>query len=288
MKIDQPFIISLLFHLCLLLLLFSGPEQQITQPDKTNVEIVYQNETHNKKQTVESPEEQLKSAVDKLKKSADKFSKYTQRVDEESKSAMTGPTQNSQFNRVTREDSQNQKTLKNSEQKRTKIEPDENGNLVTGAESIEKRIARDTYLSYSTTADYLPNVKNGGFTALNSDQFMFYTFYARINEQLRNRWVSLVRQFLDSTPQAYINQLSNKTQVTQLDVLLTPDGQFAKAIVYRKADAIQLDEIAVSAFRQATPFVNPPSDIVVKDGFIHLQYELYIQLQSRFIAKDNR
>jgi protein TonB len=293
MKINQPIIISFLLHACLLLLLLLTPNSNTRRPQKQDVEIVYQNEKNSSKQFVTSPDttdpkEKLNEALKKLNDSVKRLSKYTKRVAEESTARRSGPTQNANQNSRPQnpEPAQSQMAARDMKQKVTE---ENSGNLPMPKQDLfENKVARDTHLSYSTNSDYLPDVKNGGFTALNSDQFMYYTFYSRINDQLRNRWVSLIRQYLDSTPQMSLNQLANRTQVTQLEVLLTPDGRFLKAMIYQKADAIKLDEIAVSAFRQAAPFNNPPSDIVAKDGFVHLQYALYLELSPRYMANGSR
>lgn len=46
----------------------------------------------------------------------------------------------------------------------------------------------------STTGEQLPqDIQIGDFTALNTDRFVYYTFYARIEEQIRHRWVRYVK-----------------------------------------------------------------------------------------------
>ena len=147
-------------------------------------------------------------------------------------------------------------------------------------------LSPNTQLEDSTISDYIPQVKVGGFTALNTDQFIYYTFYSRINEQIRNRWISNIQNIIYQTPQNVMNQWSAMPQVTQLEVLLDPKGHFVRAILYRHAQSKNLDEAAVSAFRRASPFNNPPSELVKSDGYIHLYYIFHLEFRPRFLASD--
>ena len=46
----------------------------------------------------------------------------------------------------------------------------------------------------SMSGERLPeDVRIGNFTALNTDRFVYYTFYARVEEQIRHRWVRYVK-----------------------------------------------------------------------------------------------
>ena len=266
----QPFIISVLMHICLILLLSLTPSKDLFPPQQQNVEILYQNETDKKRQVVMSPENRLKEALKDLKEKAKRLSQYTQRVNEEVIARNSGPTKNAAPSFTAPP---------------VPAHPSSEGKE---GSLVDRAVARDTRLGYSGLSDYIPDVRQGGFTALNTDQFVYYTFYARINDQLRNRWVQLVRDFLNATPQIEINRLAQKTQVTQIEVLLTPDGRYVKSILYMKADSPTLDQIADMAFRQATPFNNPPSEMVEKDGYVHLHYALYLQLLPHYVANGSK
>ncbi|HMN69995.1 MAG TPA: hypothetical protein PKC28_15745, partial [Bdellovibrionales bacterium] len=55
---------------------------------------------------------------------------------------------------------------------------------------------RQVAIGQSSIAEFIPGIEEGAFTALNTDQFTYYTFFARMNEQVRNRWVSAVRAYM--------------------------------------------------------------------------------------------
>ena len=276
MKLFQPLTISLLTHLCLLLALLLLPPQSEDMSKLQEVEIVYQNEPLEKKlrEVVISPEDKLKDAVRKLKDTADRLSLNTQRVQEESVAPPGQQTRNSQAKSLT-QNNRREAVEKNFEK---------NFNDQPSINRVRNDLARDTRLADSSISQYIPEVRSGGFTALNTDQFIHYTFYARTHEQIRNRWITQIRSFIDSSMQTEINRLAQRTQVSQIEVILTPDGHFVRALIHQKADNSNLDEAAISAFRLAAPFNNPPSEMIEPDGYIHLHYAFHVFFAPRYIA----
>jgi hypothetical protein len=294
-KVYQPLIISVLVHVCLVLLLLLSPASPVIPEHPQDVEIVYQNETEKKEsQQIVTDVSPLKEAVDKLKEKVKRLSAVSHRVleeqvarnkDTQSRNGADSPTfptpvaRNPSPNPSDSPEKGEQKSAPNPFEQR----PDGDRPSITapmGGGAARPRMPD------SSISDYIPEVKEGGFTALNQDQFVYYTFYARINEQVRNRWVANIRNFLSRTPQAQINKFAEQPQVTQVEIIITPDGKFVRAVYYRKSEAKEIDDAAAGAFRLAAPFNNPPSELVEKDGLIHLYYMFHIEFRPGFIARD--
>ncbi|OFZ20036.1 MAG: hypothetical protein A2Z20_08090 [Bdellovibrionales bacterium RBG_16_40_8] len=272
MKSYQPLIISLLVHLCLYLMALLMPNES-PAPHTQEIEVLYKN-TNNSvaRQIVMDPsEKQLEKSLQNLKDKAERLSRLTQRVKNEILANKNGPPQNK---------SQSFREKLSNELKKPITD-------IAGP-SIDRpmpdKVAKDTRLGDSSISDYIPEIRSGGFTALNTDQFIHYTFYARINEQIRNRWIENVRVFILSTSQAEINRLALKTQISEIEVILDPAGRFVRALVHQQAQNTDLDLSATKAFQQAAPLNNPPSEMVESDGHIHLRYAFYVFLRSRYIA----
>lgn len=279
MKLYQPLTISALVHLCLYLMALISPRFEL--PRRTqDVEIVYQNEKKSQQDFVTDPTpKDLEEAVKKLEDKAKHLSRIQRRVEKELIARNSGRTQNSR--------SQLQ------ERARQELAPtaDKNGDWESPPpidRSMQNQVGREARLGDSSISEYIPEVQVGGFTALNTDQFVHYTFYARTNEQIRNRWVENIRQFLNQTLQTEVNRLAQKAQISQLEVILTSDGHFVKAIVHQSAENPALNESAISAFRQAAPFNNPPSEMVERDGYIHLHYGFHVHFRPRYMASGSR
>jgi hypothetical protein len=283
MKINQPLIISLLLHACLYLGALLSPESSLLPPRQQEVEIVYQNETKQLPRTFvtdPSPENDPEQLIKKLQDQAKHLSRVTRRVEEEIVARRTGRTQNVQ--RLAPSAS----ALQNSARDRSQELKDFSGDQPSITKPMNQ-VGRNAQLADSSLAEYIPQVRRGGFTALNSDQFVHYTFYARINEQIRNRWVNLIRDFVDNIPEHELARLSQKTQISQIEIILNPDGQFVKALVHQQSDSRILDERSIAAFRLAAPFMNPPSEMLESDGLIHLHYGFHVHFRPRYYAEGN-
>lgn len=128
---------------------------------------------------------------------------------------------------------------------------------------------------------FLPEVKSGSFTSLNADQFLFYTFHARTSQQIGNRWTENLRYLLNRMPTSEYDRVARGSNITEFEVLMTPEGKFVKVLYHRRSQSEELDEAAVLAIVRASPFVNPPEEMVQDDGYIHLNYSFRVHLKPR-------
>ncbi len=126
----------------------------------------------------------------------------------------------------------------------------------------------------STTGERLPaDVQIGDFTALNTDRFMYYTFYARIEEQIRHRWVRYVKAAIFGG-----GDLSSgkSVYVTNIEIVLDRQGHYLRAIVHQGSGSRDMDAAPVLAFREAQRIPHPPREMVKDDGTIRLFYSFHV------------
>jgi TonB family protein len=145
---------------------------------------------------------------------------------------------------------------------------------------------RDQYMR-STVGESLPDdVSVGDFTALNTDQYQFYTFYARVEDLVRYRWESHVRNAIDYFDRrAVVKNISQKTWITQIEFLIDPNGHLKKAILLKESGIALFDQSSVRAFEDAKVFPNPPKEMVQSDGFIHLRYSFHVYFNPSYMAR---
>jgi hypothetical protein len=287
MSLERFFIGSLIVHLLFVALLLRLENRDYTSKETIELTVLDHAPTKKPQTLVTDPNLQpLKNALKELKDKADFLSKENRRVKEQMIARNTGRTQNrdSQKQQPQREqdNSENQSQRKASRFPKPNEESDLAG--TQPAFSKQQRVAERVVLSDSTIAEYVPNVKQGGFTSLNTDQFMYYTFYARINEQIRNRWVNNLQAFSANVGPNEINRLASREQVTELEVILDKDGNYRKTIVHRNSENSQLDAAAAYAIQNASPFLNPPSEILETDGNIHLYYQFHVNWRPQYVA----
>ena len=138
----------------------------------------------------------------------------------------------------------------------------------------------------STLGNDLPNdIKIGNFTALNTDRHLYYSFYSRMEDMIRNRWETYVRAALYEF-QAGAPKIAAKDRwVTRLEVILDPQGNFERALMAEGSGVRSFDSAPVQAFRDAAKFPNPPPEMVKEDGKIHIYYAFTIDVVPRYATR---
>ncbi|MBL7689101.1 MAG: TonB C-terminal domain-containing protein [Bdellovibrionaceae bacterium] len=125
----------------------------------------------------------------------------------------------------------------------------------------------------STNGEQLPpDIEIGNFTALNTDRFRYYSFYSRIEEQIRHRWVKYVKATLYSgrfPPSA-------RSFTTKIEIVLDRQGDFVRAIIHNESGSQSIDAAPVLAFREAKRIPHPPREMVKEDGTVRLFYAFHV------------
>jgi TonB family protein len=130
------------------------------------------------------------------------------------------------------------------------------------------------------------DVRIGDFTALNTERHLFYTFFSRVEDGVRSRWVNYVKAVTYGIENGTerITALKSKWTTT-VEILLDETGTFERAILHESSGSRGLDAAGVQAFRDAVQFPNPPPEMVKEDGKIHLVFIFnvhYIPQVARF------
>ncbi|MGZ3768358.1 MAG: energy transducer TonB family protein [Bdellovibrio sp.] len=275
MRVVRAVLISLLLHFLLsggLVLLAS----KVYKPAPQSVEVTLVPErqilealTPKKKQVVRQTivPEKLKAPDDETL--AKFLSEKKQRVREETQAAKSGMTAN-----------RSNLTLAGQDKK-------------TKTDNIKERLNKDGYQSVdisrglqemnqfeqgtSTIGESMPKeMKVGSFTALNTDRYLFYTFYARMEELIRYRWESKVQQAIHHFDSRTLIQASDRNWVTQVEFLLDKNGILRQALVMKESGILPFDSAAINAFKEAKVFPNPPAEMVEDDGYIHIKFSFTV------------
>ena len=292
--------LSILLHIALILLLIFMPKpEEPLRPDKTEITILDPADAKKAQAFVTDTKIPKEDLIEKLKEKAKFLSKEAKRVKEEVKAHNNGRTQNQDLNTLPMPTLDSPSAMgKNEHQQgggkpgsRKKPEQQEVQSSLTGLQPKPKQIGgnssaqegfgKNLVIGSSSLAEYIPGIKEGGFTALNTDQFTYYTFFERVNEQVRYRWVSFVRSYLGGLSDAQMNQLAKYQRVYQIEIVLNGEGQYLKGFIHRTSGDNALDMTAIDAFQGAAPFLNPPKGLVEDDGNIHLHYSFIVEFRPR-------
>lgn len=129
----------------------------------------------------------------------------------------------------------------------------------------------------SATDDYLKDVQSGLQTLLSTREFVYYTYYNRIKEALRQHWEPNVREKVKIIYRQGRTIASAKDRVTQVLVTLDAKGELVKIEVLNQSGVVDLDNAALEAFRAAAPFPNPPKGMVEADGFVKIRWDFVLE-----------
>jgi TonB family protein len=125
--------------------------------------------------------------------------------------------------------------------------------------------------------DALPRVREeADETLLNAKRYRFVVFFERVKAQVRPYWEpndALRRR--DPTGRAYCC----RDRLTVLRVVLDPKGSLEEIEVERKSGLAFLDREAVRAFRKASPYPNPPAELL-EDGKVEFQFGFLLEFRD--------
>ena len=215
------------------------------------------------------------------------LSKDNQKVDQETKARLTGPTKNQNIpSPELNPENQNSKPKEidkdtmllaiqkpQSERKTAEKRPEQKLDMSL----MERSLAS---LNPSATDDYLPDVEDSNETLLNTKQFVYYSFYARIKEQLRMYWGQHLQKTFDQRFRTGQQALADRDLVTKLRIQLRNNGDLKNVFVVSSSGYPDIDDAAVKAFEQASPFPNPPSGMIERDGSVKLRWDFIVQANT--------
>lgn len=307
MQEDQSFIgltLSILFHIALALLVWFMPKLNLFPPKEAPTEITIveppskQNPYFVKDLPV--PKEDL---LQELKDKAKFISQFNRRVKQETVARKTGRTHNSPNNTpAIVDESQHQQQQGQPQQHHrgggsraaamaSNVHPEIQSSmkgLQPRAQNQgltppggEQNFTRNIHSGPSTIDEFIPGIRGGSLTVLNTDEFTYYTFYARMREQLYPRWVNLLRNYTNSLSNADLAKLASIDRYTQVEIVLDNDGTYLKGFIHHSSGDNGLDMAGIDAFQSAGAFPNPPKGLVEEDGYVHIHFGFVVLLQPR-------
>lgn len=276
----QTLIASILIHIALVMFLLHAKTPDFFK-ENIPVEIVF-NDPNKKSQTFVTETDEKDELMEKLKEQAAYLSKVSKRVKQESVAARNDATT------ANRRRSLNLNPSNEPVGKKVAGRQPEREEMSQGEMNLQKAqaggLGRNIAIGDSSIGEYIPNVKVGNFTALNTDQFTFYTFFSRVNEAIRYRWVSHVRNFADSLSPGKQQELSQYPRTSYVTIILDKKGTIIRSFVGRSSGSDGLDQAALQAFKEAAPFLNPPAEMREADGTIRLDYSFHVEFRSSALA----
>lgn len=125
--------------------------------------------------------------------------------------------------------------------------------------------------------DFIPGMAESDRTALNTQEYRFYSYFQRIREQLDRAWVPILRQKLVAYYQSGRQLASDMDHTTKILVILNAEGEIVRVQMVSESGIRDLDEAAVSAFKKAGPFPNPPRGMIDANKEVRVPWDFILK-----------
>ncbi|HYQ18004.1 MAG TPA: TonB C-terminal domain-containing protein, partial [Polyangiaceae bacterium] len=124
----------------------------------------------------------------------------------------------------------------------------------------------------SAIENYVPSVKPGNQTALNTAAVPFATYLTQIHNRIHPIFADTFLSSLDNLPAS--NPMNDRNLITSLEIVVDhEEGRVVRRGVTRTSGVTAFDINALAAVDRAAPFGTPPSEIVSPDGNVYLHWE---------------
>lgn len=124
---------------------------------------------------------------------------------------------------------------------------------------------------------YIRGMKEGEVTALNTKEFVFYSYFERVRRQLDSAWQPLLRSQIERIYKHGRRLASDSDYVTRTLVTLDNRGQVKKVQLLEESGTVDLDQAAVDALNRAGPYPNPPSGLIGSDGSVQIRWDFILK-----------
>jgi TonB family protein len=161
-----------------------------------------------------------------------------------------------------------------------KNKKDVKGSETIGGHSIPKKFlpylnGNDTYLA-SPSNDYLKKIEKGDKTELNTRKFIYAAYFNKIKKAISRHWTPNYVMMIND-PRRHIYGKSNR--YTKLKVMLSENGAVSSINVMTSSGVDFLDREAINAFKMASPFPNPPENLLNEKKELEIQFGFMVMME---------
>ncbi|HVZ75147.1 MAG TPA: TonB family protein [Polyangia bacterium] len=125
----------------------------------------------------------------------------------------------------------------------------------------------------SSLENFIPEVKPGNQTALNTRAAPFAAFVARMHRSIHALWGFGALEDWDELGSS--SPLNNPNLLTTLEMVLNADGTVDKVTVVKASGYTPYDAAAIDTAFSAGPYPDPPREIRSKNGKIYVHWRFY-------------
>ncbi len=119
-------------------------------------------------------------------------------------------------------------------------------------------------------------VAEGDQNMLNTQESVYYSFYARLYDQIGPIWQSNVRSVM------YRQRVHPGSYTTVVDVVLDTDGNLKDVRIMQGSGIKDLDQVVPESWNRIGNFPNPPKGLIGPDGYVHTGWTFQVQVSEGY------
>ncbi len=132
-------------------------------------------------------------------------------------------------------------------------------------------------IEISQTDDYLKRLALGDRTLLKTREFVYYSYYSRIKKKLGQSWKPRLKIKIMGVLGKGRKIASMNDRITRLVITLNRSGELTGVQVKSSSGLNELDDAAIEAFWEASPFPNPPTGLVNELGEVKINWDFVLE-----------
>jgi TonB family protein len=116
------------------------------------------------------------------------------------------------------------------------------------------------------------NLPVGGENILNTQESVYYSFYARMYEAVGPIWQSQVRDL------PYRLRVNPGEYATHVDVVLDEFGNLLEIVVLRSSGIVDFDQVVSRSWKKIGKFPNPPAGLIDENKKVHIKWTFVLDV----------
>jgi TonB family protein len=125
--------------------------------------------------------------------------------------------------------------------------------------------------------EYIKGLREGEVSALNTKEFIFYSYYERVRQQLDQAWQPRLREEILKIYRLGRKLAHDTDYITRTVVTLNDQGEVVRVRMVGSSGTIDLDQIAIDALNRAGPYPNPPQGLINSSRQVEIRWDFILK-----------
>ena len=124
---------------------------------------------------------------------------------------------------------------------------------------------------------YIQGLKQGETSALNTKEYVFFSYFERVRKQLDQTWQPMVRSQIERIYKTGRHLATQTDFTTRTLITINGKGEIVRVQLLQESGALDLDSAAVGALNKAGPYPNPPKGLLDEKGNAQIRWDFVLK-----------